>query len=246
MTRDTNHDGKTDVWGTTLPPWQIVVWASGANYVDDAEHPKRYTFDDPKVIQAIQWIADARLKDKVTAKELVQTEQVDPFMAGRVAMTWNGHWQIPDYIPKAKFHWDVGMPPVGAGGRAGFNFGSCFSILKKSKHPDEAWKVIEFFCSPEGSRIFAMSNSMTPVSLAVAHSAEFLNLHPPEHQKYFIDAMECGHLEPKTPAYKELINMTNMELERVWSGAEAPATVCKRIAQKGTQILKGNGATPAR
>ncbi|HOR29689.1 MAG TPA: sugar ABC transporter substrate-binding protein [Candidatus Sumerlaeota bacterium] len=237
LTRDRDGDGNIDVWGSALPPWELAIWSFGGDSVDDPKNPTRCTFDDPKVIEAIQWIADMRLKHGATIREAVQTAQIDPFQSGQVAITWNGHWAVPEYIARANFKWDVAMPPIGPAGRAIANFGSCFSIPAEAKHPEQAWKVIEFICGGEGARMFAMKNIMTPVFLEVANSPEFHNLNPPDHQKYFIDALDFGRLRPETSAYQELVSMINMELEHVWAGEAGVEEVCRRIATKGTRIL---------
>lgn len=238
LTQDTNGDGRADVWGTILPPWEPYVWACGADWVDNPNKPTRCAFDSPAAVQAIQWILDAKVKHGICSRETQNTFQIDPFLNQKAAIVWNGHWAVPDYMVKAKFRWDVATLPIGPKGRAGWNFGSCFSIPARTKHPDEAWEMIQFFCGPVGTKMMAAENFITPSLRAVAESPEFLG-RPPEHHRYFIEAIPYGHIFPKTPAFQELRALISTELERVWIGEAAPKDACERISRKGTELLQG-------
>jgi len=237
LTRDTDGDGDIDVYGTAQLPWESVIWSFGGDLVDDPAKPTRCTFDDPLTIKAIQWIADARLKEGVVASETMQTAQIDPFQNGQAAIGWNGHWAVPEYTKRADFKWDVAMLPIGPNGRAIANFGSCFSIPTRARHPEEAWKLLEFLSGAEGSRIFIDRNIMTPALRELAASPAYLDQRPPAHQEYFIAALDHCRSRPQTPAQNELYAMINMELELIWAGEESVQSVCERISAKGTKIL---------
>jgi len=239
LTHDTNGDGKTDVFGTFLPPWEACVWSWGGDWTDNAEHPTRCTFDQPANLQAIRWLLDMRNKYKVTPRETSTTAQMDPFIIQKVAIVWNGHWAMPDYELKCKFRWDVATLPRGPKRRAGWNFGSCFSIPARTRHPAEAWEAVRFFSGPEGLGLMAKENFITPALRSVAENPDFLNHHPPLHHRRFIDAIADGCLFPKTPYYKELDQEIINELERVWAGDATPESACATIARRGTEILKG-------
>lgn len=238
LTRDTDGDGETDVWGTFLPPWPAAVWAWGGDWVDDPENPTECTLDSPECVAAIQWVADTIWKHGVAPQETPNTLQVDPFLMQKVAITWNGHWQLPYYEKRAEFAWDVATLPVGPEKRAGWNFGSCLSITKSSKHPEAAWKLIRFFCGPEGAAMMAEQNVITPACISVAESPEFVDREPPEHRERFIEAIPHGHIFPKTVAFQELRSMIETELERAWIGEEEAQSVCERIARQGTILLE--------
>lgn len=238
LTRDTTGDGNPNVWGTVLPPWPAAVWAWGGDWVDDPENPTRCTMDSPECVAAIQWISDAIWKEGVTPQDPPSALQVDPFLMQRVAITWNGHWQLPYYEARARFNWEVAMLPIGPRKRAGWNFGSCLSIPRLSRQPEAAWRLIRFFCWEEGATMMVEHNFITPANREVGESEAFLDLRPPENQAFFLEAIPYGHIYPKTVAFQELRSMIDSELEKVWIGEEDAPTVCARIARRGTQLLE--------
>lgn len=238
MTRDFDGDGNIDIWGTFLPPWMVAVWAWGGDWVDDTENPTRCTMDAPECVDAIRFLADMILVHEAASPETPQTVELDSFLMEKVAMSWHGHWQVPEYEQKAMFDWDVATLPKGPVKTAGFNLGSCLSITAQSKHPEKAWELISYFCGEKGASLLAKLNMVTPAHKEVARSPEFLERTPPEHHGRFIDAVQYAQDFPKTPACQELRDLIETQLEHVWVGEEDPQSVCERIARRGTQILQ--------
>jgi len=106
---------------------------------------------------------------------------------------------------------------AGKKGRAGFNFGSCYSILATTKYPDETYEMVKFFAGKEGASIFAKSGYFTPSLKAVANSDVFLKSVPPDNEKAFLEGMSYGHKFPFTVHYAEMMTQINQELQLVWS-----------------------------
>lgn len=91
-------------------------------------------------------------KDVLT---LGQWDSTGTFNSGNAAMAVSGPWEIDRMVEDAKFDWGVALlPTITEGGDrssalGGFNWG----IMAGTKHPDEAFKVLEYYVSQE-DRLF--------------------------------------------------------------------------------------------
>ena len=86
---------------------------------------------------------------------LGQWDSTGVFNSGNAAMAISGPWEIDRMVEDAKFDWGVALlPTIEEGGErssalGGFNWG----IMANTKHPDEAFRLLEYFVSQE-NRIF--------------------------------------------------------------------------------------------
>jgi multiple sugar transport system substrate-binding protein len=86
---------------------------------------------------------------------LGQWDSTGVFNSGNAAMAISGPWEIDRMVEDAKFDWGVALlPTIEEGGErssalGGFNWG----IMANTQHPDEAFRLLEYFVSQE-NRIF--------------------------------------------------------------------------------------------
>ena len=118
VTKDTNGDGKPDVWGIKLGyndlDYQLggIIYSNGGKTHD--YETMQYTLTDPKTIEAVQFVYDLVHTEKLIAplSEVTQLQQAGvaaPFQAGIVAMEEDSTGRLTtnaDNI-KDKFEWDV-------------------------------------------------------------------------------------------------------------------------------------------
>jgi ABC-type sugar transport system, periplasmic component len=87
---------------------------------------------------------------------LGQWDSTGAFNSGNAAMAISGPWEIDRMVEDAKFDWGVALlPTIEEGGQrssalGGFNWG----IMANTQHPDEAFRLLEYFVDQE-DRIFA-------------------------------------------------------------------------------------------
>ena len=86
---------------------------------------------------------------------LGQWESTGTFNSGNAAMAVSGNWEIDRMVKDAKFDWGVALlPTVTEGGeRASALGGFDWGILSSTKHPDEAFRLLEYFDS-QAYRLF--------------------------------------------------------------------------------------------
>ncbi|HUT33219.1 MAG TPA: extracellular solute-binding protein [Planctomycetota bacterium] len=123
------------------------------------------TLGSPENVEAMQYVTD--LYDKLGGARLVeafrsgfQGGELDPFLTGRVAMKIDGNWVLntigvfrrelnfavaPAPLPRTRL--EAGKPYISWAG------GWAWVIPKGARHPDEAWRLIQWLASEEAAII---------------------------------------------------------------------------------------------
>ncbi|WIY52071.1 sugar ABC transporter substrate-binding protein [Devosia sp. YIM 151766] len=109
---------------------------------------------------ARNWLSMVKgmIDDGVLSQDVLSLGQWDStgtFNSGNAAMAISGPWEIDRMVEDADFDWGVTLLPTFGEGDArssalgGFNLG----IMSTTKHPEEAFKVLEYFVSQD-DRLF--------------------------------------------------------------------------------------------
>lgn len=98
------------------------------------------------------------LDDKLASPDTLTRGQWDStgtFNSGNAAMVISGPWELNRMSQEAKFDWRVALLPVPEAGapRSSAMGDFNWAIFKSSKHPDEAFKALEYFVSQD-PRVF--------------------------------------------------------------------------------------------
>ncbi len=176
LTKDTNGDGVTDVWGVQLS----ANWTSGFEYWVAAaggrlisEDGKSYVgyMDSAETIQAVQFYADLYNKHKVApppADFNLWAGGNPEFETGKAAMRLFGRWPQTGLLKNPNV--DLGLVTVPAGAqKADVLFWGGFGIFSGSQNPEAAWRFLKFYVGAEGSETWKM-HAIPPVA-AAAESA---------------------------------------------------------------------------
>ncbi len=245
LTKDTNNDGKTDVFGADVwtSYWPVIVWSmSGHNTFDDPRKPTKFLMDDAAV-DAIQWLGDLINKHHVMPSTAERANIADMFLAGKAGMQIIGHWRVPQYMTIKDFKWDIVPLPKG---KAQVNRadGSCFAITAQSKNPEEAWKFIKFLSGPDsmGVGLLLDLQQMTPALIDYQKSDRFLK--PDKLPGVDKTGLLAGKenlftmYDPIHPLYDEIATAENAELGEVWNGKATAKEAIGRLTPKINEILK--------
>jgi multiple sugar transport system substrate-binding protein len=164
-------DGAPDGFGQV--EWSHFAVSNGFKF-HDGPWAKGFHYDDPKLAETLQWIADTSLKKGfiVPAKDARQLGANSFFGAGKGAMALTGSWTINWYADNAKFDKGFAPLPKGPNGRKSMFNGLADSIWVGSKHKEEAWKWVKFLGSEEGQKIIASYGVVFPAIKSDAELAE--------------------------------------------------------------------------
>ena len=163
-------DGAPDGFGQV--EWSHFAVSDGFKF-HDGPWAKGFHYDDPKLAETLQWIADTMKKGFIVpAKDARQLGANSFFAAGKGAMALTGSWMINWYVDNAKFDKGFAPLPKGPDGRKSMFNGLADSIWVGSKHKEEAWKWVKFLGSEEGQTIIAGYGVVFPAVRSAAEKAE--------------------------------------------------------------------------
>ncbi len=146
-------NGSVDGYGQV--EWSHFAVSNGFKF-NDGPWANHLNYDDPKLAEAIQWIADMMKKGIIVpAANARQAGENGLFAAQKGALALTGDWSVRWYKENSKF--DIGFAPLPKGpvGRRSMFNGLADSIWVGSKHQEEAWKWVRFLASPEAQKIVA-------------------------------------------------------------------------------------------
>lgn len=159
LTKDTDGDGRNDVWGinglgspggsANTSYW--IVRSFGGDFWNDDITESRLT--DPGTIEAYQMIYDMIWEYHVhPTAEAIDSTGLGPifmFANGNVAIQYgiNGQLARMAEVIDNKFNWTVAPTPTGPAGRFQFVGGSSLAIPTTSTQPDLAYEMIRYALS---------------------------------------------------------------------------------------------------
>jgi len=244
LTKDTNGDGKTDVFGvdTWTSYWPVIVWSqTGHNIFDDPRKPTKFMMDDA-AIESVQWLGDLINKHHVMPSTAERANISDMFLAGKAGMQVIGHWRVPQYQTIKDFKWDIAPLPKGKF-QVNRADGSCFAITAQSKNPEEAWKFVRFLAGPDSLGVNTLLDlqQMVPALTDYQKSDRFLkptNLQGVNKLPLLLGKEKLFSMyDPLTPNYDEIATAENAELGEVWNGKATAKEAIGRLTPKINEIL---------
>ena len=230
------------VWGGWSYDWRAAVWQNGGDLVDKAG--KKALVADSPAPEAIQWMADLALKERVHPKP-DEGADIRPlptaFTSGRIGMFAGGEPDFGAILKVTDFKWSAVPLPLAAAGKPQASFGAStlYSLSPKTKVQPQAWAFLAWIVTQQ-----------TPQS--ILNQAGKLGVPPykPIYDRLFLQ-------EPRTDVKKVLGEMANAnhpylegltvvpqiekvfsdELKNVWSGQATARDATKRIADQITPLL---------
>jgi multiple sugar transport system substrate-binding protein len=239
----TFEDGGIERWGLTGFPYDAAVWSSGGDIL--SPDGSTWAMTSPASIAAFQWCADLALREKVApnptrlgAESALGTEL---FEAGLAATHIDGRWMVPRYrhLP---FDWDVAPIPVPVkGAQLVTRSGSVgFAVSAKSRHPKEAFTVVEYLAGPRGQAILTATGLQLPNQRDLATTDVFLQRSlRPAHAEVFVEAAEASRPGPATQTPNAFwADAFAAYAEEVWRGDRKAADLFPEIKPRIDQALR--------
>ncbi|MGC8785607.1 MAG: extracellular solute-binding protein [Armatimonadota bacterium] len=149
----------------------LYSWQNGGEFM--SPDGRTCTLNNPRTVQALEWLV--KVYDELGGAKNInafasgfQTQEMDPFFIGKVAMKIDGNWvlnNIARYKPDLDF--GVAPAPVPAARLRGeppfegqpkfitWSGGFSYAIPRGAKHVEEAWLFIKWMCSVESNLISA-------------------------------------------------------------------------------------------
>jgi multiple sugar transport system substrate-binding protein len=234
--------GFADDWGI----WDTFVLSNGGKYVDDIKRPVRCMLDTKEAIDGLQFRADLIYKYKIMPSPSQLTEMggvgsSDMFMQGKTALFLSGIWKTPFFREIKKFRWDTVIFPRSTGpkGKNGFlTSGGGYAILKITKYPEAAWKLLTFLAGEEGQRELAQTGLAQPAMMDIANSKDFLDGKPPASKAFLLKAAGMGDFQPDSVKWQEALSAyLYPALDKIWAGKNTAAQVMPGTVKEINKLL---------
>jgi multiple sugar transport system substrate-binding protein len=248
LTKDSNGDGKAEVYGLGIEASLIrvapFVWSNGGELVDSDENPTHFTLDTPEAQVALERLLQLHVTDKVTpSDEEVEAEDDETrFQNGRLAMVLSSRRSTPTFRTIQKFDWDVAALPQHAE-QAGILHSDAYCLTKASESKDAAWSFMEYALGPEGAPIVAKSGRTVPSLKSVAESDAFLDpTAKPENSQVFLDTIPVIRQVPSISTWPEIEDASSPILEEAYYNGESAAAVADELrAATDDLFARGEG-----
>ncbi|OQB20722.1 MAG: Lactose transport system permease protein LacF [candidate division BRC1 bacterium ADurb.Bin183] len=235
-----NQSGRVETFGTLSPDWLLVIGSNKGRVI--SEDGMRCVADNPEVRQSLAFINSLSGNEAPTAAQSMDTNDMQMFANGKLAMFIGRTWQLPQISKTMKdYQWDIAPVPKG---KIRFCYmavgGNC--IASGSRHKEEAWKFVQFYCSSEGQKLLGIQKNCIPALEELANSKDYFLSPPPENAKVFLDAVEySGIVVPITEwnvEFSSRIWWPNLEKMKASKGTLTPAIVLQTIEREGNQFLE--------
>lgn len=245
LTHDRDHDGKIDLWGSmTYVSWaRIQIHVNGwGGHMMDPNDPTKCRMDEPEALAALEWLRARMWDDKVMATPLdVQRAWPnDAFIAGKLAMVEDGSWQLKGILTNAKFRVGVAPFPAGPVKKVTLATTDGFAIYSGTKHPDAAWKLLQFLISKDYGRAMARANFLQPARASLLDEwMGFIRAEFPEQTKdldvlAFADGQLKGYAVTAEDAANqaEATRIANEAWDQILTLGKAPVDLMKATARE--------------
>ncbi len=165
--------GNTSQWGIQIPASGFPYWLFQALTTQNDvrlmnQEGNRTFFDDPKVVEALQYWMDLSMKHKVHPTGIVEwgTTPRD-FFERKVAIMWTTTGNLTNVKANAKFDFGVGMMPVGRRGGSPTGGGN-FYVFKKASAAERAAATAfaKFATQPDRAAQWGMDTGYVAVTPA--------------------------------------------------------------------------------
>ena len=237
----TKEDGSQ--YGTAMNPsneqdgWMNIIYSMGGKVLTDDK--KASGFDDPTTIKAMEFVQ--KLVDNVMPPATVMAETGTDVLlgSGKIAMLSQGSWMVPqfkehEYISE---NCDVAVLPKDptTGNRVSLYNGLGWAVSAKTKNPDAAWQLVEWF----GTKDMQLKQAQLGVTMAAYDgvSDEWKNNTDKFDLQPFLDMRENIVFRPSTRATLTWWNPMCETFKEAWNGNMPMADACAQVTQQMNEAI---------
>ncbi|AFY70460.1 carbohydrate ABC transporter substrate-binding protein, CUT1 family [Thalassoporum mexicanum PCC 7367] len=217
-----------------------VLEGSGGFWVDPAT--KEVGLDSPEAIAALEFLTST-INEEVSPPGVTtyQEEEVRrPFQAGEAVFmrNWPYAWSLANGDDSPVQGKIAIKPMVHAPGQ---NSGACqggwgFGIAKTTKHPEEAWRVIEYFASAEAQKKFVLKWGYVPSRAALFNDPDIVSKY--SHYPELLGIVQKAVLRPPIAQYAQASDILQRYLSSAITGRLSPEQALQTAARETRSLLE--------
>ena len=221
-------------------PWIVFGLQAGSPLLKD--HDTRGAFSEPPYRRAADFYLGLfrdGLAPNVPGAGIANRYQ--EFERGTFGMYISGPWDVGEFrrrlSPALQGDWATAPLPGPDGPEHGYSTagGSSLVILRTSRHPDEAWRLIEFLSRPEQQVRFARLTGDFPARREAWRDTSLTN---DPHTRAFAIQLQRAVPTPKVPEWENISLKLEFCVEAMALGHAAPDSALARLDRDVDQILE--------
>ncbi|MEN5276318.1 sugar ABC transporter substrate-binding protein [Brucella sp. TWI432] len=180
------------------------------------------------------------LDEKLASPDTLTRSQWDAtatFNAGNVGMAISGPWEIDRMVTDAKFSWGVALLPVpnADASRSSAMGDYNWAIFSTSKHPDQAFKVLEYFVSQDKD-MFKNFGQLPARSDIAAPSTG--NQMKDEALKVFVEQLQYAQPRGPSPQWPKISKAVQDAIQATLTGQMSAKEALNQAADK-IKLIEG-------
>lgn len=188
-----------------------------------------------KALETWKTIIDERLASPDTLTRS-QWDSTGTFNSGNAGMAISGPWELDRMLKEAKFDWGVALLPVPEEGaqRSSAMGDFNWAIFSNTEHPDEAFKVLEYFVSQD-DRMFKDFGQLPPRSdITIPPTGEALK---DAGLKVFIEQLQYAQPRGPHPEWPKISKAVQDAIQAALTGQMSPKEALDQAAEKISAVL---------
>ena len=160
-----------------------------------------------------------------------QWEATATFNAGNAAMAISGPWEIDRMLADAKFEWGTALLPVPEEGaqRSSAMGDYNWAIFSSSKHPEEAFKALEFFVSKDATMYKDFGQLPARADLSVPPTG---NPVKDAALATFLEQMKYAQPRGPSPEWPKISKAIQNAIQAALTGQMEPKAALDQAAEK--------------
>jgi multiple sugar transport system substrate-binding protein len=199
--------------------------------------------DQPQAIQAVKFLRDT-ITEKISPRGVVTFGEEETrlmFQNGQSIFlrNWPYVWRLANQ-EGSKVKGRIGIAPMlqGAGQRGGSCLGGWgLGISTTTKHPEEAWRVIQYMTSRETMRRFVLETGLISSYKSLFTDPEIVAKYP--HFPQLLEAVQQSVLRPPVAQYAQASDILQRYLSAAFTGAISPEEAMQAAARETRNLLGG-------
>jgi len=232
LTKDLDGDGTPDTYGVGMGSWVNYLYSNHTFWVNHSGD--KIIVDNPKAIEAMQFYIDLQEEYQIGINA-----GYGQLVNNQVAMVDQGSWTLDTFRQlQPDINWDIVPVPrrdLNTPPGYGREPGAWALVTSGTKHPKEAWKLVQFFLGSFNQMEEAKTRLVVPVRLEALASDIYLQP-PPAHMRVIVDILNNSVSTPVFTGTIQVYSALWGELAPAFRG-EKPVADAARQAAKVAQAL---------
>ncbi|MFD0616866.1 ABC transporter substrate-binding protein [Paenibacillus sp. GCM10027629] len=213
-----------------------TIYQAGGYMISDDKKSSGY--DKPEAIEGIKFWTDLihKYKASPTMAQMTDTEALNMFTSGKVAMLWEGSWNAIDFANNDYLKDKIGVAALPKGKQQSVVIHGLGHVMSKNtKHPKEAWEFLKFL----GSKEVADIHTKTGVAIPAYNGTQeaWVKSQPKLDLQIFIDQLAYSKPYPVSKYTAKWSGLESDILKKAWSGELSPEEAGKQMAAKMNEAL---------